>query len=284
MQPTKERNLSSILLNYDSENILFDCGEGVQRQMKIAKIKPTRLTRVIISHLHPDHTIGLPGLLYNLYANEYKKTLHIYGPKGIREIVRFFIGFVGKKIKYEIHEIISGTIIKEKKFSVKAIKLDHDIECYGFEFIESDKRKINLNYLKKFGLKQNPILKRLQEGKSITWKGNKIEVDKATKLIKGKKIAFIWDTKLCNNCRKIAKDADLLISESTFIDNLKQKASKYKHLTAKQAAEIAKKSNVKKLILTHISSRYKDGKEILKEAKNIFKNTKVAKDFMEVEI
>lgn len=284
MQPTKERNPSAIFLNYKDENILIDCGEGTQRQMKIIKLKATKLTRIIITHMHPDHTLGLPGMLYNLYANEYNKTLQIYGPKGINDIVKFFIGTIGKKIKYEIHELKNGIIINENEFFIKATKLNHSIECYGLEFIEKDKRKINLDYIKKFGLKQDPILKKLQKGKNIIWKGKKIEANKSTFLIKGKKVSFILDTKLCKNCYKIAKDSDILISESTFLDNLKEKAEEYKHLTAKQAAEIAENSNVKKLVLTHISPRYGSNKNIFEEAKKYFKNVMVAKDFSEVEL
>ncbi len=284
MQPTKERNLSSIHLNFENENILFDCGEGTQRQMKIAKIKATKLTKIIISHLHPDHIMGLPGILYTLYANEYKKTLDIYGPEGIEKIVNFLIGITGHKIKYNIHKIKQGIIIKEKTFIIKSKKLEHNIPCYGFEFIEIDKRKINLNYLKKYGLKQHPILKNLQDGKSIKWEGKKIDVEKATNLIKGKKISVIMDTRICKNCYDLAKDSDIAIIESTFLNNLKEKAKEYKHLTAKEAAGIAKKSNVKKLILTHISSRYKDDEEILKEAKKEFKNTICAKDFLEINL
>ena len=133
-------------------------------------------------------------------------------------------------------------------------------------------------------MKQHPILKNLQQGKSIVWKNKKIDVNKATNLISGKKIGFISDTKLCANCYKIGKNADLLISEATFIDELKEKAKEYRHLTAKQAAEIAKKSKAKKLVLNHFSQRYKDENIILKEAKIVFKNTECAKDFMKIRI
>ncbi|MDD5133187.1 MAG: ribonuclease Z [Candidatus Nanoarchaeia archaeon] len=287
MQPTKDRSLFSILINYNEESIMIDCGEGTQRQMKIAGLKPTKLTKILISHMHGDHLFGLPGLMQYLRANDYQKTLEIYGPSKLKEFLACAIktGTIEENIKYNINEIKEGIICKSKDFSIKALKLDHTGICYGFQFIENDKRRIDLNYLKKFGLKQHPILKNLQQGKDIIWNGKKILASKATKLIKGKKIAFILDTKLCKNCYELAKDSDVLISEATYLDELKDRAEAYKHMTVKQVAEIAKKSNIQKLILTHFSQRYKDTKDLEKEAKKYFKKQVIcAKDFLEIEI
>lgn len=285
MQPTKERSLFSILLNYENENILIDCGEGTQRQLKIADLKATKLTKILISHLHGDHVFGLPGLMQNLEVNNYSGLIEIYGPKGIKEFFDFLFRLgVFERLRYKITEIKEGIVCEGKSYCIKALKLDHRGACYGFEFKEKDRRKIDINYLKKFGLKQHPILKNLQQGKSIIWNNKKIDVNKATKLIKGKKISFILDTKYCSNCLKLAKDSDILISEATYLDELKDKAEEYKHLTAKQAALIAKKSKSKRLILTHFSQRYKDVNEILKEAKSVFKNTECANDFMKIKV
>ncbi len=286
MQPTKERNLSSTYLNYESEHILFDCGEGTQRQMKIAGIAPTKVTRVIISHFHADHVIGLGGLLRNLEANEYNKTLYVYGPKGLEKFFNNIMhsAYFGSSLKIKLIEIKPGVIINEPKFSVEAVSLDHSVPSFGFIFKEKDKRKIDLEYLSKFGLKQHPILGDLQKGKDIVWEGKKITVKKATKLVKGKKIGFIWDTGYCSNCIKIARDADLLVSESTFSANEKEKAKGYKHLTTEDAAKIAKKGKAKKLILTHFSQRYKEASDLEKEAQAIFKDTKCAHDFLEINL
>lgn len=286
MQPTRERNLSAIYLNYDSEHILFDCGEGTQRQMKIAEITPTKLTRVIISHFHADHVLGLGGLLMNLEANNYNKTLYVYGPKGLE---KFFNNIVNSahhnlSIKVKLIEIKQGIIINEPKFTIEATQLDHSVPSYGFILKEKDKRKINIEYLKKFGITQHPLLGELQKGKDIVWKGKKITVKNATKLVEGKKIALIFDTGYCTNCIELAKDADLLISESTFSVKEKDKAKEYKHLTTVDAATIAKKAKAKKLILTHFSQRYKDSKELENEAQKVFQNTKSAHDFMVIDV
>ncbi len=286
MQPTRERNLSCTYLNYEAEHILFDCGEGTQRQMRIADLKPTKLTRIIISHFHADHVLGLGGLMRNLEVNGYTGTLQIYGPKGIEKFYNNIVNsaYYGTGLKVKLIEIKPGKIVDEPKFYIEAFALDHSVPSYGFSFVEKDKRKIDLDYLKKFGLKQHPILGDLQKGKDIVWEGKKITVKNATKLVKGKKISIILDTGYCENCIKIAKDADLLISESTFSIEEKDKAKEYKHLTSQDAAKIAKKSKVKKLILTHFSQRYKDEKILEQEAKKIFKNVESAKDFLEINI
>ncbi len=286
MQPTKERNLTSIHLNYDSENILFDCGEGTQRQMKIAGIKATRLTRVIISHFHADHILGLGGLLRNLEVNSYNQTLYIYGPKGLETFYHNITNSAHYhgKIKVKLIEIKPGVVVETDKFLIEAISLAHSVPSYAFVLKEKDKRKINIDYLKKFGLTQHPILGELQKGKDIVWEGKKITVKNATKLIKGKKVSFIFDTGYCENAVKAAKDADLVICESTFSVNEKDKAREYKHLCTEDAARIAKKAKAQKLILTHFSQRYKDESELKKEAQKIFKNVECAHDFFEVKV
>lgn len=282
MIPTKERNHTAILLNYKAENILFDCGENTQRQLRLANISPTKITRILISHWHGDHVLGLPGIIQTLGASEYNKTLEIYGPRRSKRFLKnMFKAFeLEDRIKVKVHEVKKGTIINEKDFKIEAFPLKH----YGslaYNFIEKDKRKMNINYLKNFGLTRHPLLKRLQEGKSINYKGKLIKVKKATFLKKGKKLSIILDTKLFPGLPKISKNADLLICESTFSELLKEKAKKRFHLTAKQAATVAKKANVKQLILTHFSQRYKNTNDLENEAKRIFKKTLCAKDFME---
>ena len=286
MQPTKERNLSAIYLNHESEHILFDCGEGTQRQMKIAEITPTKLTKVIISHFHADHVLGLGGLMRNLEANNYNKTLCIYGPEGLDKFFNNIINSAhhGLSIKVKLIEIKPGIIIDEQKFIVEAVHLDHSVPSYGFVLREKDKRKINIDHVSKFGLTQHPLLGELQRGKDVVWKGRKITVKKATKLVKGKVVGLIFDTGLTKNCFKVAENADILICESTFSVKEKEKAKEYKHLTTEDAAKIAKKSKAKKLILTHFSQRYKGTEELKKEAQKIFSNTTCAHDFMKVDV
>ena len=284
MVPTKERNHPSILISHEQENILIDCGEGTQRQLKIASINPCKITKILITHLHNDHILGLPGLLQTLQTQNYSKTLEIYGPSKTSKFIKEIKNLFKIQLPTKTIEIKKSLFLETKNLQFKALKMKHNSTCLAYSIIEKDKRKINLNYTKKFGLIKHPLLGELQKGKKITYKGKKITPKKATHLIKGKKITIIYDTVKNPNTIKISKDADLLIAESTYTSNLQDKAKEYFHLTAEQAAEIAKKANAKQLILTHFSQRYKSSSIFLKEAKKIFRNTKIAKDFMEVKI
>ncbi len=284
--PTAKRNHTAILLRYKNESILVDCGEGTQRQFRIAELNPCKLTRLLITHWHGDHVLGIPGLLQTLALNGYNKTLHIYGPRGTKRFVDFIYNLFifREKIKVNVTEVDKGIFVKTNDFTIEALPLQHGTRCSAYNFKETDKRKIIMKEIKKLGLK-GQIIGRLQRGESVNFNGRIIKPADVSYIEKGKKVAFILDTALCDNCIKIAKDADLLISEATYSAELEEKASSYLHLTAKQAAEIAKKAKAKKLILTHISQRYeKDDAKILQEAKKIFPKTELARDFMRIEI
>lgn len=284
--PTAKRNHTAVLLQYKNENILVDCGEGTQRQFRKAKINPCKLTRILITHWHGDHILGLPGLLQTLALNNYNRTLHIYIPKGtsrfIDLIFRLFV-FQGK-IKYEIHECESEKILETSDFFIEAEKMSHGAPCLAYSFTEKDKIRINKEKLEKLKI-QGKIISELQKGKNIEWQGKKIKAKELIYKQPGKKITIIMDTSINTNMLKIAKNSDLLICESTYTNKEADLAKEYKHLTAKQSAETAKKSKSGKLILTHISQRY-DNKEkfILQEARKIFKNTDIAEDLMKVEV
>lgn len=287
MMPTKERNHPGFLLNYKNENILIDCGENIQRQLKIAGISPTKITKILLSHWHGDHVFGLPGLLQSLIGHQYHGVLEVYGPKGTkRNFQKMTDAFPlrGDLLKIKLTEVNESKFFESKEFSLEAAKMDHGIECLAYSFKEKDRRKINVDKLKKLGIKEGPIVGNLQKGKDIKFNGKKIKAKDVTYLVKGKKIAFVLDTYLNNNCYKIAKDADLLVSECTYSESEKAKAKEKKHLTSAMAAGIAKKAKVKRLILTHFSQRYKDAKPMENEAKKIFKNVQAADDFLEVTV
>ncbi len=285
MVPTKTRNHPSILLDYKTEKILFDCGENIQRQLAISNISSAKITKVLITHWHGDHSLGLPGLIQSMAVHHYHKELEIYGPKNSKNFVKKMISafLLENKIKYKVKEV-SGKFFETEDFILESIYMKHSAPCLAYSFIEKPRRRINLNYLKKFNLTKHPILKELQKGKDINYKGKKIKAKYATYLIPQKKITYITDTALNPNCIKIAENSDLLICESTFASDLKDKAREYLHLTAEDAAVIAKKAKVKQLILTHFSQRYKKKSIFEKEAKKIFPNTIIAKDFMKIEL
>ena len=286
MVPTKDRNVLSTYLRHEDSHILIDCGEGTQRQLKKVNISPTKINTLLISHWHGDHVLGIPGLLMTLASSEYKKTLKIFGPKGTKRRIDNFLKIYipsTKNIKVEVKELTrSSRFFETQKLEFFSKVLYHSSPCIGFKIKEKDKIKINLTYLKKFNLKQHPLIGKLQKGKNIIYKGEKILSSKATKIVPGKSISIITDTSYNKSISSFVKDSTILISEATFSSDLKKEAKLYKHLTAEQAGKIAKEGKVKKLYLTHFSQRYKDLSIILKESKKQFKNSFLASDLKEV--
>lgn len=282
--PTKTRNHTAILIRYEDEMILVDCGEGTQRQFRKAGINPCKLTKLLITHWHGDHILGIPGLLQTLALNNYNKTLDVYGPHGTKRFMDMMLGmfvFEGK-IDVKIHEIDEGTFY-DGKFILKAYRMIHGAKTLAYRLEEKQKRRIDVKKIKKLGLK-GPIIGRLQRGEDIIFLGKKISAKKVTYVQNGRKIAFILDTKLNPNCFEAAKDVDILICESTYLEKDGDKAEEYRHLTALQCGEIAKKAKVKSLYLTHISQRYElNEDELLKEAKKSFKNSFLTYDLMKID-
>jgi ribonuclease Z len=286
MVPTKDRNHQAIFISHKEEGLLIDCGEGTQRQFKIADIKQTKISKILITHWHGDHVLGLPGLLQTLNSSEYEGKLCIYGPIGTKKnfenmlvAFSFTLGF-----EYDINEIKGSSLIDLKEIEIEAKELDHSVPCLGYSIIEKDRKRIKVAFVKKKGIPEGPLLGELQNNKSIKWKNETITPEEATYTVKGKKITLILDTVLCTNAYKLAKDADLLICEAVYSDELINKAEEYKHMTALQAAELASQSNAKKLILTHFSQRYKTTEQIIEEAKTIFSDSAAAYDFMKLKI
>lgn len=286
MVPTKDRNQSGVFISYKNEGILIDCGEGMQRQFKQKGIPLTKITKILISHWHGDHVFGLPGIISTLGTNEYQKTLEIYGPKGTKKhIESMFKAFVfDKRIKFTINEIKQGKFFENKKFYLEALPLEHGVTTLGYNLIEKDIRHIDIKKTKKLGIPHGPLLGKLQNNEAIAFKGKKINPKDVTYIEKGRKISVIADTIPCKNAVTLAKDADLLICESTYSSKLEEKGEAYGHMTGKQAGLIANQANVKKLFLTHFSARYKTTHEVEEDARNVFDNSQAAKDFMVVRL
>jgi len=284
--PTAKRNHIAMLLQYKNETLLIDCGEGTQRQIRKAKINPCKITRLLITHWHGDHVLGLPGLFQTLALNNYSKTLCIYGPKGTKKFISLLykLFIFREKLKIEVKEV-RGKFLETKDFYLEALPLKHGAPCNSYIFVEKNKRRLDKKKLKKLSLPQSKLLSKLQQGKNIKYKGRTIRSEDLSYIEKGKKITFLLDTALCENCHKAAKQADLLIAEATYAEKEKQLGKDYKHLTARQAATVARKAKVKRLILTHISQRYENKENLLlSEARKIFPKATIAQDFDEVEI
>lgn len=286
--PTAKRNHLGIMVDYKAEHMLFDCGEGIQRQFRKARKNPMKLTKLFISHWHGDHILGIPGLLNTLQLNNYNKTLEVYGPKGTKKYMNLMMKiFVHReKIKVKVHEIDKGIIFKNKDFVIVSERMDHTTKCLGYSLIEKGVLRLDKKKLKKLKITNKELskLQKLKAGKDVTIDGKKLKAKDLAYSQNGKKITFISDTKKNPRLWKFAKDSDLLISESTFFDE-RHLASEKKHLTSIDAAQIAKKAKVGKLILVHISQRHeKNEQELLKNARKVFKNTFLGEDLMELSV
>jgi len=283
--PSAERNHTSILLEYKNESILVDCGEGTQRQFRKAKLNTNKITKILITHWHGDHVLGLPGLLQTLAFSNYNKTLNIYGPRGTKEFLKLLLHTFAFQGKYKINiQEVEGKFFENSEFYLKAEKMTHGVPCNAYTFVKKGRLRIDKKKLEKTKLK-GPILKKLKEGKDVTYNGRRYLAKNLTYGEDSKKISFVFDTSFNKNIIPFVKNSDLLVCESTFGEELEDKAEEYKHLNVKKTADIAKKSKSKKLVLTHISQRYsKDPKKILDAAKRIFKNSVLVKDFDEIEV
>lgn len=287
--PTKERNHTAVLLTYGGESLLFDCGEGTQRQLRVAGENLMKISKIFITHWHGDHTLGLPGLIDSMAFNQGKKELQIYGPKGTKERIETLLKVYCSRPSFNL-EVFDLDLDKIRKitegegYEVFAAKMTHGVPCIAYSFVEKPHIKIKVDYIEQFGLSKHPIVEDLRRGKDIIWKGKKLLSSDATYSLPGKKFTYVVDTSLNENIKELAKDADVLICEGTFSNELKDKAGDKGHLTVKQAAKIAKDAKVKKLVLTHFSQRYRDVEPLLKEAKRMFKDTELGRDFLEVTI
>ena len=284
--PSADRNHSAIFLNYDGENILVDCGEGTQRQFRKAELNPCKINRILLTHMHGDHIFGLPGLLSTFNLSGYNKTLYIYGPKGTKRFLDSFLGLSYVKRNFEIKiEEVSGKFFETNDFYLEAEKMEHGIPCNAYSFVLKDKLRIDKKKLVKLKLPLGKHIQDLKEGKDIVFEKKKYSSKDLTYLEKGKKISIVLDTGMNKRVVAFVKNSNLLICESSFGDELKDQAREHLHLTSSQAAEIAKKSNSEKLILTHISQRYeKNLKFILNQTKKVFRNSFIAEDFGVFEI
>ncbi len=286
MVPTKDRNHAAVFVSYKEEGILLDCGEGTQRQLKTAGIPLSKVKIILITHWHGDHVLGLPGMVQSMGSSKYTGKLKIFGPKGTKkrwELLKKAYVFEDR-FEIEINDVKKKVFFETKEFQLEALELDHTTPCLGYAIVEKDRRRIKMDEAKKLGIPEGPLIGKLSEGEKIKINGKTIKPDEVSFIEKGKKLAYVTDTGLCKNAVTISKNADLLICESTYDDDLLEKAEKYKHLTARQAAQIANQADVKKLCLTHFSQRYKQIDEISEHAKMVFHNTICADDFTKVRL
>jgi len=286
--PTKERNLTSIALQFHGKVFLFDCAEGTQQQMMKAGISYMKIDAIFFSHFHADHFLGLPGLLATMNMYERDVPLDIYGPRGIEARVELALKIAGLKPDFEINciELKKGAVLKEEDFSMQAFPLKHNTACFGFSFKEKDKLgKFIREKAIALGVPVGPLFAKLQSGKAVKV-GKKIvkpaDVMDYNKGRRGRKVSIVLDTRASDSYVEYIKDSDILIHEAVFTSDLIDRAIETFHSTAREAAEIAKKAHCKKLYLTHFSTRYENLETLLNEAREVFPNTYIGKDLLRI--
>jgi|BEDMetMinimDraft_2_1075160.scaffolds.fasta_scaffold04028_2 ribonuclease Z len=285
-KPTKYRGLPAIVVEFEKETLLLDCGEGTQRQMLIAGINPNKIKNILITHLHGDHFFGLPGVIWSMGLDMRREDLNIYGPKGIKKFLEFLDDFLKpyRNFSLKVFEIEEGKIYETEEYEVFAIKVKHSTESFAYKIKEKDKPpKILKEKLEELKIPKGPFLRDLKLGKEVRLKDGRIirPSDVLGESRKGKIIVYSGDAAPTKPLVEFSFNADVLIHEATFGDEEESKAREYRHSTARDAAKIAKEANVKNLILTHISARYEKGDQLLAESTEVFPNTFLAQDFFE---
>ena len=288
--PTVDRALPSVVVKRGNEIIMFDCGEGAQRQMIRARVGFHKKMKILVSHMHGDHVLGLPGVLQTMSLLDRSRELEVYGPVGIKAFVRAIQRTVQFVLTFplEIHEIKSeGVIYDEEEYQIKATRTSHVIPSIGYALIEKPRPgRFDTEKAKTLGVPEGPLWSLLQHGQKVRGpSGKMISPNRVVGASRpGRKIVYSGDTRPTDRLVRLAQNADLLIHEATLSDELLERAEEDGHSTPSQAAEIAKRALIKTLVLTHVSSRYKATNELLQQAKNIFPNVEVATDFMKLEL
>jgi ribonuclease Z len=286
--PSPQRGVSSVGVKTHGEVLLFDCGEGTQRQLMRSSLSFMGITKIFITHFHGDHYLGLAGLLQTMALNGRSKDLEIFGPKGTEQLVTILerISYYSRTYDLVLHELKEGQREHFEGYSVTAIRLDHSIPTLGYLFEEDDRPgKFDINAARVLGIPPGPLYQKLQNGEEIVWNDNVIEPAMVMGANRpGRKIMVAMDTKPILNLPDRIKGVDVLIHEATADRSLEGKANKFGHSTASQAATIAKEAKVKRLFLVHISPRYHDIQVLIDEARDIFEESYLPSDLESYEV
>jgi len=281
--PTPRRGLPAILLRAGGERILLDCGEGTQHQLLRSSVGLPDVDAIFITHLHLDHWLGLPGMIKTFDMRDRDRKLELFGPPGLnalfRQVLRPIIGRTGYPL--EVVELEQHEEVGFEDFVIAAFPVNHRVEAYGYAFVEDDRPgRFDVEAARKLGVTEGPDFGRLQRGETV----NGITPEQVVGEDRpGRRIVYTGDTAPVQSVEVYAHKADVLIHEATFCEDERGRARETGHSTARQAAQTAKDAKVKLLALTHLSTRYFP-REIREEAKTIFENTVVPRDFDTIEV
>jgi len=287
-QPTENRGLSCICLEREGEILMFDAGEGAQFSYLKSGLGWNKKMKIFVTHLHGDHCVGILGLLQTMTLQHRTESIEIYGPDGIDE----FIAANAKILKFGlsfpvmITTVTEEKIVDEKSYSVFACKAEHSVPTFSYLFQEKEKPgRFHPEKAKQLGIPKGELWSKLQNGQEVKVGDNTVKPsDVLGGKRSGKKIGVSGDTRPTKQLEEFFQNCDYLTFDSTYLDELQEKAIETYHSTAKEAATLAKNANIKNLILTHFSARYKDESVLVEEAKTIHSSVIGAKDLLEIEI
>lgn len=283
-RPTLQRNASATALEYEGDTFLFDCGEGTQLQLMKTAFHWGKIRAVFIGHLHGDHVNGLPGLLGSLSLSDREAPMQVFGPKGIRKFLNNFFKCQATQLRFpmEVVEIsTSGVLWDAENYTVEAHPLEHTLKCWGYVFREKDRPgEFDAAAAEKRGVPVGPVRGQLVKGETVKLEDGTVlrPEDFVGPPRPGRSVAYCLDTRPCRGAVALAEGVDLLIHEATFGAEFQQEAHDWGHSTAADAARTAREAGARQLILTHISQRYPDASILLKEAREIFPNVRLASD------
>jgi ribonuclease Z len=267
------------------EIILFDCGEGTQRQFMRSSLSFMQVQKVFITHFHGDHFLGLPGLIQSMTLNDRSDPLRIWGPKGITELMEVLlrIGYFNPGFDVFVEEMENGSNISFPEYTVTCVKMRHNVPSIGFVLEEKDRPgRFNRERAIELGLPEGPLFGRLQRGESVTHEGKTITPEMVLgERRAGRKLAYSGDTLPSQSFAEAARNSDVLIHDATTDASLEEKANEFGHSSSRQAAQTAKDCGAHMLFLTHISPRYEDVTTLENDAREVFPDSKVPDDFDE---
>jgi ribonuclease Z len=283
--PSARRNTASVLVARGGERLLFDCGEGTQRQMQ-RSLGLVQVDEIYFTHFHADHFLGLPGLLKTYDLTERERPLRVYGPRGLRDLFQSMsrvIGRVGYKL--ELVELEPDDFIPCDGGEVRAFPVEHSVRAFGYALIEEERPgRFDPEAAQRLGVKEGPDFAALQRGESVQGSAGPVEPGEVMGESRaGRTIVITGDTAPCQATVEVAKGAELLVHDASFSEEEAQRAADTGHSTVGQAAAVAREAEVGLLALVHISSRYHVGK-VLDEAREVFKPTVAPKDFDLIEL
>ncbi len=286
--PSPERNVTAIAVKRGAEVLLFDCGEGTQRQFMKSNVSFMQVSKIFITHFHGDHFLGLPGLLQSMSLNGREKELEIYGPEGLSDLILTImnLGYYSPTYPVHMNDVKPGDELDFEEYKVMVAEASHNVPAIFFALEENPRPgKFDKPRALELGIPQGRYFSQLQQGKSVEIDGKTFTPDMVLGPPRpGRKIVYTGDTKPCQAILDMAKDCDVLIHDSTTALDLEDKANYYCHSSSAQAAQAAKDSGAAKLFLTHISPRYDETEQLLADARAIFENSDVAEDFTEYDV